>query len=375
MSIVAHVDDDLLFQNPDIVNSIRAGGAHTTVYMTAGDAGRDTAYMEAREAGAKAAYAYMAGHDDWIDETIVLSDGEREFSIQTSYLGSQPDVRLYFLRLPDGNPGGGGYGVNDYESVEKLWNGSMDTITTKDGVNTYTSDDLSGLLLWLMESHQPDAIPLADLNSEHVGSDHSDHFHTAQFAYGAQQYYKTDHDLYSYVEYATANMGANLEGDDALSTREAFYEYVRDSGDITQTFDANGDPVLSGSYEAWPDRHYHDEETGQPAGSELWLAELGNSMGGWRNERHIRTTGDIDGDGMAEIVGFGDRGVYTAHSNGEAFEQVKLAFSDLTYSAGVWLVGEHERVVADVNGDGLEDAAGFGGEDTVVAISRGDGTF
>ena len=56
MAIVSHIDDDLLFMNPDIRNSIRSGGAHTTVYVTAGDAGNNAAYWQGREAGAKAAY-------------------------------------------------------------------------------------------------------------------------------------------------------------------------------------------------------------------------------------------------------------------------------------------------------------------------------
>ncbi|AUH33029.1 FG-GAP repeat domain-containing protein [Paracoccus tegillarcae] len=375
MSIVAHIDDDLLFQNPDIVNAIKAGGGHTTVFMTAGDAGRNTSFMEDREAGAKAAYGEMTGHSDWIDETITLTNGTTEFVIRTSYLESQPEIRLYFLRLPDGNSRGSGYSVNDYESVEKLWDGTIDTITTKDGANTFTADDISGVLLALMETHQPDSILLQDLNSEHVGSDHSDHFYASQFAFESQQYYGTEHDLYSYIEYATARMPTNLSAEDNEATRDAFYAYVHGSGDISRNFDAHGDPILPGDYNRWPDRHYHNEDVDQLEGSKLWTSGFGNANDVWNNDRHIRTLGDIDGDGMADVVGFGQGGVTTARSDGEAFGSASLGLRDLGYAVGGWNKTVHERQVADVNGDGFDDLIGFGDAHTFVALSRGDGTF
>ncbi|MFV1493601.1 FG-GAP-like repeat-containing protein [Phaeobacter sp. JH18-32] len=375
MSIVAHVDDDLLFQNPDIINAIEAGGGHTTVFITAGDAGRDTAYMEAREDGAKAAYSYMTGHSDWVDETITLTNGTTEFFVQTSYLESQPDVRLYFLRLPDGNYNGGGYGVNNNESVERLWAGEIDTITTKDDVNTYTADDVSGLLLGLMEIHQPATLLLQDLNSDHASSDHSDHFNASQFAFEAHQYYETEHDLVSYIEYATSGMEANLDSEDAFDTREAMYEYILASGDITGARDANGNPVLSWGYNAWLAGHYHNEDIGQLEGSTLWSADFGNSDAGWDNDQHVRTLGDINGDGMADLVGFGGNGVHTAQSDGSSFGTEALGLSNMAFSVGGWRVDSHEREVADVNGDGFDDVIGFGGGDTFAALSNGNGGF
>jgi hypothetical protein len=374
MSIVAHIDDDLLFQNPDIINAIQAGGGHTTVFMTAGDAGGDTAYMAAREAGAKAAYSEMTGQYDWVDETVTLTNGTTEFVVHTSYLASQPDVRLYFLRLPDGNPAGTGYAVNDYESVQKLWDGSIDTITTKDGENTYTADDISGLLLGLMEIHQPDSILLQDLNSDYVGLDHSDHFYSSQFAYESQRYYDTQHDLYSYIEYATSELPANLSGADAEATRDAFYAYIHGSGDITTSFDANGDPIVPRAYDAWPDRHYHNDDILQIDGSELWARDFGASAGGWSNAQHVRTTGDINGDGMADIVGFGFNQTLSAQSDGERFGATSPVLADLTTALG-WSVDLHERAVADVNGDGLDDLVGFGTSNTFAFLSQGDGTF
>ncbi|WP_041709460.1 PIG-L family deacetylase [Advenella kashmirensis] len=54
---VAHEDDDLLFMNPDIFDTIRAGGCIQVVYLTAGERGEGVGYMSQRENGVRAAYA------------------------------------------------------------------------------------------------------------------------------------------------------------------------------------------------------------------------------------------------------------------------------------------------------------------------------
>src|SRR3546814_4418800 len=60
LAFVAHLDDDLLFMNPDIASNIEAGGCVQVVYLTASDAGEGEHYMLGRERGVRAAYAYMA---------------------------------------------------------------------------------------------------------------------------------------------------------------------------------------------------------------------------------------------------------------------------------------------------------------------------
>lgn len=62
--IVAHADDDLLFQSPDILHDIQGSNCVTSIYLTAGDSGLGPAYAKSREAGNEAATAAMAGVAD-----------------------------------------------------------------------------------------------------------------------------------------------------------------------------------------------------------------------------------------------------------------------------------------------------------------------
>jgi hypothetical protein len=106
---------------------------------------------------------------------------------------------------------------------------------------------------------------------------------------------------------------------------------------------------------------------GSPA---LWIASFGYSAGTWRASMHPRTVADVNGDGMADVVGFGNRGAYVALSNGDAFEPARIWIPDFGHWAG-WRVDKHVRIVQDVNGDGRADVVGFGDDDGVVALSDG----
>ncbi len=43
----------------------------------------------------------------------------------------------------------------------------------------------------------------------------------------------------------------------------------------------------------------------------LMKASFGYTAGDWRVEKHPRTLADINGDGRADVIGFGNAGVYT----------------------------------------------------------------
>jgi len=59
--VVAHPDDDLLFQSPDLQTDVSGNNCITAVFLTSGDSGTTTGYAQSRETGNAAAYAEMAG--------------------------------------------------------------------------------------------------------------------------------------------------------------------------------------------------------------------------------------------------------------------------------------------------------------------------
>ena len=105
------------------------------------------------------------------------------------------------------------------------------------------------------------------------------------------------------------------------------------------------------------------------------LADFGLQAGGWRVDKHPRFLADVIGDGFADIVGFADAGVYIARGNGDGtFQSPTLVLNDLGYDHG-WRVDRHPRMLADVKGLGRMDLIGFGNAGVYIAFSNGDGTF
>ncbi|MHA7265329.1 FG-GAP repeat domain-containing protein [Arthrobacter halodurans] len=108
----------------------------------------------------------------------------------------------------------------------------------------------------------------------------------------------------------------------------------------------------------------------------LAVNNYGYNAGGWRVERHPRHLADVNGDGRADIVGFGNDGAYVSRgrTNG-TFTQPVLAVNNYGYNAGGWRVDQHPRLLADVNGDDRADIVGFGNDGAYVSLGRSNGTF
>ncbi len=107
---------------------------------------------------------------------------------------------------------------------------------------------------------------------------------------------------------------------------------------------------------------------------EFVLANLGYNQG-WRVEKHPRYVADLNGNGKADIIGFGDDGVWTAMNKGDGtFNPAQLVIEDFGYNQA-WRVEKHPRYVVDLNGDGKPDIIGFGDAGVYVAMNKGDGTF
>ncbi|GAA3432902.1 hypothetical protein GCM10018954_025050 [Kutzneria kofuensis] len=112
------------------------------------------------------------------------------------------------------------------------------------------------------------------------------------------------------------------------------------------------------------------------APAQLVLNNFGFNAGGWRVDRHPRFLADVNGDRRADIVGFGNDGVWVslAQQNG-TFAPAQLVLNNFGFNAGGWRVDRHPRLLADVNGDGRADIVGFGNDGVWVSLAQANGTF
>lgn len=156
MYVVAHQDDTLLFTNPALLHDVQAGLCVRTVFVTAGDANQGEVYWAGREDGAKAGYAALAGvPNSWTVGSLDVAGKQ----VRVETLSGSPGVSLVFMRLPKGagvaGDGGSTYG---FESIKKLWQGSIATIHAVDGSAAYTRAELIAGLESLMDQTQPERI-------------------------------------------------------------------------------------------------------------------------------------------------------------------------------------------------------------------------
>ena len=140
-------------------------------------------------------------------------------------------------------------------------------------------------------------------------------------------------------------------------------------GDLTG--DGKADFVGFGNDGVWTAVGNDD---GSFAPARLVLGNLGANQG-WRTDQHPRFLIDLTGNGHADVVGFGNDGVWTALGNGDGtFQDARFVLANLGVNQG-WAVQDHPRVLVDTNGDGRPDIVGFGNAGVWVAVNNGDGTF
>jgi hypothetical protein len=108
------------------------------------------------------------------------------------------------------------------------------------------------------------------------------------------------------------------------------------------------------------------------------LAGFAPNAGGWASDNtYPRELADVNGDGMADIVGFGDAGVWVSlATGGGAFGNASLRTTGFAVGAGGWSSDDKfPRELADVNGDGMADIVGFGDAGVWVSLATGGGSF
>ncbi|WP_354187169.1 PIG-L family deacetylase [Arthrobacter sp. UYCu712] len=235
MHIVAHQDDDLLFQSPALIAAIRGGMCVRTVYVTAGDANEPATYWASRESGVKAAYAQLAG----VANTWTTADaGIAGHPIPVATLDGATNISLAFMRLPDGFPTGGGASNSGYQSLQKLYGGVINSMTAVNGSSSYTLSTLQGTLLALMNSYQPNQIATLDFAGSYGDGDHSDHHTVAYLVLAAQQQYSLPHTVTGYEGYGIAQRPSNVFDPDLTTKTNAFLTYAQYDYRTCNTADA-----------------------------------------------------------------------------------------------------------------------------------------
>ncbi len=115
--------------------------------------------------------------------------------------------------------------------------------------------------------------------------------------------------------------------------------------------------------------------TGTFADPNLVLPNFFGSQQGWTPAKHVRLTAVLNNVGLADIIAFGDQGVWTALGNGDGtFQTPKLVLANFGVAQG-WDPAKHVRLMADLNNDGRDDIVAFGDAGVWTALSVGKGTF
>lgn len=241
MNVVAHEDDDLLFMNPDTLNSIKAGFCVRTIYLTAGDAGQGQYYWLDRERGAEAAYSYMLDSNAiWVQRLVKLSNNE---IVTVANPRGNAKISLIFFHLPDGDLRGQGFSATGSQSIEQLYGGKIPYITSVDGESKYTAGQLTNDLESFMHTYQPTTIRTqATYDALKSVPEHSDHMAAGLFAQKAYTKYEADAfdnqvtiPLKFYIGYPVRDMSSNISGTDLTEKTNIFLSY------------AHNDPAVCGA--------------------------------------------------------------------------------------------------------------------------------
>ena len=223
VTVVAHLDDDLLFVDPAINERLDAGWCVTTVHLIGGANGADFAYVQTRERASRLAYARMAGvPDNWIESNIAIAGK----LVHQMVLKAKPQVRLLELRLPGGAVRGGrvplGLLWEQHATLSTYPMNADGSVRVK-----YDRDSLSATLKAILAQASeiytlnPDTVPFIE---------HPDHIYAARITRHVAQTLGTSVPIVYHVTYPTGAWPANLPAAEVQRKRDIVASYFSIDG-------------------------------------------------------------------------------------------------------------------------------------------------
>jgi LmbE family N-acetylglucosaminyl deacetylase len=253
MTIVAHQDDDLLFTNPDLQRNIDAKDCVRTIYITAGDGGMGEYYWTSREKGAIAAYSAMAqtSAENWSQKTVKIAPNAW---VTIASPRNNRNISLIFMRLPDGGLQNEGFADSAFSTLTRLHDGSIDSITTKDGQSTYKNVELKNALVTLMNYYKPDEIRTQSTHNSNNLPDHADHIATSLYAQESRDTYVSiataakSVALKTYLGYPVRENEENIFEVDREKKLAAFLAYAQQDSAVCGTIESCLNTPTYGQY-------------------------------------------------------------------------------------------------------------------------------
>lgn len=219
LSFAAHLDDDLLFMNYDIIGDIRAGYGVVVVYLTAGNladgpAGR--AYARQRLRGEMAAYAVAAQRPNaWTHEPVWI--GGRELD---SYNLHSTAIRLVCTNID------AAAGAADPGDLHRMWHQPGYVAVPIDSRPGYTRAEFIELLRTITAWVTPSWTRTHDTWGQDT-SDHIDHIAAAHLAAEALSPGGVTQILrWEYFGYRTDQLPANLSPAETAAKRAVWNAYL-----------------------------------------------------------------------------------------------------------------------------------------------------
>jgi LmbE family N-acetylglucosaminyl deacetylase len=234
VSVVAHLDDDILFINPEIMQNFDAGACITTVHLTGGSFGSTFAGVEAREQGLRKAYAKMAKvPDNWATETVLFAGKEVTVFSLNGLDNPNQTVQFFEFRLPCGGA------RSAASSLQNLWDFNQPQTIQRPPINgtnppvippatpsqIYNNrDELQAALLAVFQNQR--VTKLSTLNPDTIPYiEHPDHIYAARITRATAKLLTNNIRISYHETYPTPGRPFNVLGQELQRKRDIVASY------------------------------------------------------------------------------------------------------------------------------------------------------